>query len=432
MNMPVTRYRSPPAMLGVLVLLLLVCATASSASAETFTNRWTQAQIAVVQGEVIAVKGRPGKNWGIQPTGDGFVRLRSGPEAYLNLEKGLTVGPVKPGWWSAMWLLEDAGGGFVRIKNRWTGDYLNVEQGPLAVSPIQPGWLSAMWQVGTPQAQTAQPQQPVVQPTAAGNCTTLAKSGKATPEQACICHLLNPKALKQTAVSWGQGTNWTEPNAQALCVGTPDADLPIGCFEAAIALGAAWQQAIPWCRYDSSSCAYTVFNSKGNNWTEAVKQCHLGGVPAVSKGQQADETLCVTGAAAIRDPGTNLPLTMDQAEQVCGQRAVVEFPAQCLTAALARKLRTADAIALCRNTLVADAPTRCYDLGIATGAQAGEVIEVCRQQDDLITGQSTQMPWTYGLAMRDSCVRRGLGLEQKKANFDAAWAACKGLVLYAD
>jgi hypothetical protein len=99
-------------------------------------------------------------------------------------------------------------------------------------------------------------------------------------------------------------------------------------------------------------------------------------------------------------------------------------------AGIARKLRTADAIALCRNTLVAEAPTRCYDLGIAAAAPAGDVIEVCRQQDDLITGNSTQTPWTYGLAMRDSCVRRGLGLEQQKANFDAAWAACKGLVLY--
>jgi hypothetical protein len=78
----------------------------------------------------------------------GFVRLESvwKPGEQIHIETGApTSSATQPGWQSADWLLEPAGAGQVRIKNRWRGTYLHLESGALAAGAIQPGWQSAIW-----------------------------------------------------------------------------------------------------------------------------------------------------------------------------------------------------------------------------------------------------------------------------------------------
>lgn len=90
--------------------------------------------------------------WLIEPLEGGMVRIRSRwqPGSYLHIENGrLEAGPIQPSWWSAVWMLEPAEGEFVRIRNRWRPDqYLHIEDGALTAGAIQPAWWSAMWRVG--------------------------------------------------------------------------------------------------------------------------------------------------------------------------------------------------------------------------------------------------------------------------------------------
>ncbi|MCU0870695.1 MAG: hypothetical protein MUF30_14070, partial [Burkholderiales bacterium] len=73
-----------------------------------------------------------------------FVQLKNRwkPDQYVHIENGPpTAGPIQPGWWSAMWVMENVpGANFVRLRNRWKPDqYLHIEPGRLDAGPIQPG-----------------------------------------------------------------------------------------------------------------------------------------------------------------------------------------------------------------------------------------------------------------------------------------------------
>jgi hypothetical protein len=48
---------------------------------------------------------------------------------------------------SAQWSLEDSGQGYYRVKNRWTGKYIHIENltGKLQYGDILPTWDSAKW-----------------------------------------------------------------------------------------------------------------------------------------------------------------------------------------------------------------------------------------------------------------------------------------------
>jgi len=87
-----------------------------------------------------------------------LLRLRNfwKSDECINIESGpVTSGPIQPGWWSAMWTLEQVPGTTLyRIRNRWQpSQYLNIESGALTAGPIDttsgpavpPGWWSAMW-----------------------------------------------------------------------------------------------------------------------------------------------------------------------------------------------------------------------------------------------------------------------------------------------
>jgi len=77
------------------------------------------------------------------------IRSRWKPGEYLHVQNGqLESGPIQPGWWSAMWSVEQMSGfqGYVRIRNRWKPDqYINNQNGSIQSGPIQPGWWSAGW-----------------------------------------------------------------------------------------------------------------------------------------------------------------------------------------------------------------------------------------------------------------------------------------------
>lgn len=67
----------------------------------------------------------------------------------LNIQPGYpTASAADSGWWSAMWIFEDVGNGFVRIKSRWKQDeYLHIENGPLEIGQAESGWYSAQWKL---------------------------------------------------------------------------------------------------------------------------------------------------------------------------------------------------------------------------------------------------------------------------------------------
>ncbi len=87
--------------------------------------------------------------WIIESAGDGYVKIKNvWKNTYLNIEGGMTVqcSDIQQGWHSAMWKIEPIeGSNHVRIKNRWKGTYLNIESGGLQCTDIQPGWASALW-----------------------------------------------------------------------------------------------------------------------------------------------------------------------------------------------------------------------------------------------------------------------------------------------
>lgn len=80
-----------------------------------------------------------------------FIKFKNRwkPNEYIHVQEPTPVsGSIQPGWWSAMWVLEqEPGTSFYRIKNRWRNQYLQIEQGPLVCTDIQPGWWSAQWQL---------------------------------------------------------------------------------------------------------------------------------------------------------------------------------------------------------------------------------------------------------------------------------------------
>jgi len=91
--------------------------------------------------------------WEMENVGDGYVRfINRSTNKLLSMENNLgyveaTAGD--PGWWSAQWLLEDAGwGGYMKIKNRWSGQYMHNENNYSYVQTGvlgDPGWNSAQW-----------------------------------------------------------------------------------------------------------------------------------------------------------------------------------------------------------------------------------------------------------------------------------------------
>lgn len=89
------------------------------------------------------------KDWIVEDAGGGFVRFKNrwrGTYLLQNVDNGPTeAGEAEPGYWSAQWKIEPAGGNFVRLKNRWKGTYLHIHNATLDCGPMEPGQWGAQW-----------------------------------------------------------------------------------------------------------------------------------------------------------------------------------------------------------------------------------------------------------------------------------------------
>lgn len=68
---------------------------------------------------------------------------------YMNIENQrgwVEIGGIQSYWWSAQWIIETRDG-YMRFKNRWTGQYMHNENNSyyVQVGAIQPYWWSADW-----------------------------------------------------------------------------------------------------------------------------------------------------------------------------------------------------------------------------------------------------------------------------------------------
>lgn len=89
------------------------------------------------------------------PVPAAYVRIRSrwlGTYLHLENRTGFVQNGAAPAfWWSSQWAVEPSGQGWVRLRNRWTHEYMHVENltGRVQAGPIQPTWDSAKWFIDT-------------------------------------------------------------------------------------------------------------------------------------------------------------------------------------------------------------------------------------------------------------------------------------------
>lgn len=141
------------------LILLLFCVTAVSAQPFVqIENRWqpdgkTLYRIHNQNGPPAAGATDAGwwsKDWIVEDAGSGYVRFKNRwKNTYLHVEHGpLTLSALGlPGWWSAQWKLEKVDVDHYRLKNRSRGSYLHIQNGVLEASAAQPGWWSAQWKL---------------------------------------------------------------------------------------------------------------------------------------------------------------------------------------------------------------------------------------------------------------------------------------------
>ncbi|WP_374335765.1 RICIN domain-containing protein [Leeia sp.] len=123
------------------IAAMIVLASAT-AMADTFQSRWEEVT------EPLTVNGN--SQFTIEDTGEGFIRIKEKfSNNYLNIETGpLKSTNIAPGWHSAQWKMIQTGDGWVRLQNRWKpNQYLHVETGSAKAGPIESGWFSAQWKI---------------------------------------------------------------------------------------------------------------------------------------------------------------------------------------------------------------------------------------------------------------------------------------------
>lgn len=90
--------------------------------------------------------------WVTEDAGGGFVRLKNlGNGKYLHCENGgLQVGDIEEGWQSAMWKISNENG-YVSIQNKFTQQFINNQDEKLGLSrPKKKAWNSALWKMRAP------------------------------------------------------------------------------------------------------------------------------------------------------------------------------------------------------------------------------------------------------------------------------------------
>lgn len=124
------------------LLTALFTLLSASAMADTFQSRWEDAT------QPLTVNGN--SQFTLEDSGEGFIRIKEkSSNNYLNIEAGsLKSSPIGTGWFSAQWKLIQTGDDWFRLQNRWKPDqYIHVETGSAKAGPIASGWHSAQWQI---------------------------------------------------------------------------------------------------------------------------------------------------------------------------------------------------------------------------------------------------------------------------------------------
>jgi len=115
------------------------------------TNRWKNTSINIERGPVELTNisnGAWSGHWIFEPvSGTNSVRIKSRWKGtYLNVENDSLVGVTNDYLPTSVWEVEKVPGtNFAKLKNKKYGTYLNNETGALKCSKILPGWHSAQW-----------------------------------------------------------------------------------------------------------------------------------------------------------------------------------------------------------------------------------------------------------------------------------------------
>lgn len=105
----------------------------------TFQNRFNPSVSLSVDGNGL---------YALEDAGNGYVRLKNkNADKYLNIQNGsLQSTPIQSGWWSAQWKPKLGDAGFYFLENRWIpNQYINIENGTLQAGAIKSNWDSAQW-----------------------------------------------------------------------------------------------------------------------------------------------------------------------------------------------------------------------------------------------------------------------------------------------
>ncbi|WP_126974002.1 alpha-amylase family glycosyl hydrolase [Gynurincola endophyticus] len=120
-------------------------------------NRWQAGRFLYDNGNGTVQYGtNPGNNtayqWIQEDAGNGYVLLKNrNTGRYMHLENqngSVQCGNINTSWYSAQWTIASAGSGWNYLQNRWNGSqWINIENltGNAQYTGSQAGWHSAMW-----------------------------------------------------------------------------------------------------------------------------------------------------------------------------------------------------------------------------------------------------------------------------------------------
>jgi len=136
----------------VFIIAILIAVQLNAQTAVEITNHWKPEKLGMDNGKTVSSSSPQNTIWIIEPTTDkNLFRIKNAfSGGYLNNQKGaLAIGPIEPGWLSAVWqlkLITDYDIDYYQIVNAWTGTYLHNQNGKLELGPLGlPGWWSAQW-----------------------------------------------------------------------------------------------------------------------------------------------------------------------------------------------------------------------------------------------------------------------------------------------
>jgi hypothetical protein len=135
------------------VLVIGLFALSSSLSGQgniELYNRYQKGSLQFENGKPVLKSQGNNSIWMIETIANSTdVRIKHVPTGgYLHAETDArfpAIGPIQPGWLSAMWNIEFTDEGYYRIKNKWRGTYLRNETGVVELGESQPGWWGGQW-----------------------------------------------------------------------------------------------------------------------------------------------------------------------------------------------------------------------------------------------------------------------------------------------